>query len=97
MDRAEILAATLELKLFGMKSDLDEVITTAVRRVSHLGTAVADYHHHRGVILIGCTQAARLAMASLLAHMHEPFVTVLRRPASRAGAPTAESCRSRAP
>jgi len=32
MDRAEILAAMSELKLFGMKAAFDEIIATAVKR-----------------------------------------------------------------
>jgi len=32
MDRAEILTAMSELKLYGMKAAFDEIITTAVKR-----------------------------------------------------------------
>jgi DNA replication protein DnaC len=42
MDRAEILSAMLELKLFGMKSAFDEVIDTAVKRQHEPQRVVGD-------------------------------------------------------
>jgi len=42
MDRAEILAAMLELKLFAMKSAFDEVIATAVKRQHEPQRVIGD-------------------------------------------------------
>ena len=42
MERAEILTAMFELKLFGMKSAFDEIITTAVKRQHEPQRIVGD-------------------------------------------------------
>jgi DNA replication protein DnaC len=42
MERAEILAAMLDLKLFGMKSAFDEIIATAVKRQHEPQRVVGD-------------------------------------------------------
>src|SRR5579871_4842094 len=42
MERAEILTAMLDLKLFGMKSAFDEIITTAIKRQHEPQRVVGD-------------------------------------------------------